>query len=58
MRADGRMMTQSGGQDGLWSRDTPWEEDGYFVSLSYDQTTTSFHTFTTDGILGRDILSE
>jgi len=58
MRADGRMMAQSGGVDGLWSRDTSWEEDGYFISYAYDLTDTSFHTFTTQGILGRDILSE
>jgi len=60
MRADGRMRTQSGGDEmaGLWSRDTPWGEDGYFIQYWYDQAATSFHILTTEGIRGRDVLSE
>ncbi|MHC4992682.1 MAG: type II secretion system protein [Planctomycetota bacterium] len=50
--ADGRMSTQSG--HGLWSRDTPFGGDGYFIELSFDFATTSFHILTTDGIRGRD----
>jgi type II secretory pathway pseudopilin PulG len=57
-RADGRMRAQTGGVYGLWSRDTFWGEDGYYISAGYDQAATSFHVFTTDGIRGRDIMSE
>ena len=44
---------------GLWSKDTPFGDDGYFQDLSYDNPSgpdvgTSFHIFTVDGILGRD----
>ena len=57
-RADGRVRGQTGGRAGLWTRETPWGEDGYFISLGYDQAATSFHIFTTDGIQGRDVVSE
>ncbi|NNM27675.1 MAG: type II secretion system protein, partial [Phycisphaerales bacterium] len=58
MRADGRIRAQSDDPDaGLWSRDTAWGDDGYFISLGYDQANTSFHVLTTDGIRGRDVLS-
>ena len=55
--ADRKSLNQSG--HGLWSRDTPYGEDGYFMDVSYDNPSgpgmgTSFHIFTTDGILGRD----
>ncbi|MBT8485858.1 MAG: type II secretion system protein [Phycisphaerales bacterium] len=56
MRADGRMQAQTGW--GLWSRDTPFGEDGYLIDLGYDQAATSFHVLTTDGIRGRDILAD
>jgi prepilin-type N-terminal cleavage/methylation domain-containing protein len=56
MRADGRHMEQAG--YGLWTRDTPFGEDGYFISYGYDQAATAFHIFTTDGIKGRDITSK
>jgi hypothetical protein len=42
---------------GLWSKDTPWGEDGYFSEYAYDQAQTSFHILTTDGAEGRDVLS-
>jgi type II secretory pathway pseudopilin PulG len=54
--ADARMDHQSG--HGLWTRDTPFSADGYFIEFGYDQANTSFHILTTDGILGRDTLSE
>lgn len=57
-RADARMLAQSGNGAGLWSRDTHWQDDGYFITAGYDQADTSFHIFTTEGILGRDILAE
>jgi prepilin-type N-terminal cleavage/methylation domain-containing protein len=57
-RADGRMRAQSGGLDGLWSRDTFWGEDGYYIEVGYDFAATSLHIFTTDGIRGRDVISQ
>jgi len=56
MRADGRQTVQGG--SGLWSRDTGMGPNGYFIDASYDQASTSLHVLTTDGILGRDVLSE
>jgi prepilin-type N-terminal cleavage/methylation domain-containing protein len=59
MRADGRMREQTGDDRwGLWSRDTPFGEDGYYSDLGYDQALSSFHILTTDGIRGRDVLSD
>ena len=42
---------------GLWSRDTPFGNGGYFGDEAYDTTNLSHHIFTTDGILGRDTLN-
>ncbi|MHC5004775.1 MAG: type II secretion system protein [Planctomycetota bacterium] len=53
--ADTRMQVQSG--HGLWSRDTPFGGDGYFIDLGYDFASTSFHILTTDGIRGRDTIA-
>lgn len=46
----------------LWVTDTPLagtpfpnSQGGYFMGDAYDDTATSFHILTTDGILGRDI---
>ncbi len=55
-RADGRVRAQSG--IGLWSRDTSFGENGYFINFGYDQADTSYHILTTGGILGRDINAE
>ena len=58
MRADGRVRVQTGNEDwGLWSKDTPWGGDGYLIEIGYDRAATSFHILTTDGIRGRDIVS-
>lgn len=46
------MLGQTG--HGLWSRDTPLGESGYFSDVAYDLTQTSFHVLTTEGIHGRD----
>jgi len=56
IRADGRMSVQMGWGTGwgLWSRDTSFGVNGYFINFSYDQANTSYHILTTDGILGRD----
>jgi len=65
MRADGRMRVQTGSNPsdpdgwGLWSRDTNiGGTNGYLQQYGYDQADTSFHILTTDGIRGRDLMSE
>ncbi len=55
MLADRRYQQQNDGE-GLWSRDTPFGQDGYFIDIGYDFAATSFHVLTTEGALGRDIL--
>jgi len=54
LAADEWMIKQVG--YGLWSRDTPFGENGYFIDLGDDGTPLSHHVLTTDGILGRDTL--
>ncbi len=54
---DARVLEQTRGVDGLWSRDTPFGETGYFGDASFDGTVVSHHILTTDGILGRDRLA-
>lgn len=54
MLADRRHMLQAG--HGLWSRDTPFGDDGYLIETGYDFAETSFHILTTDGCRGRDFL--
>ena len=53
--ADRRINRQSG--HGLWSRDTPFGTDGYFIPEGYDFSSTSFHILTTEGIRGRDTVA-
>ena len=49
------LRKQSG--DGLWSRDTPLGNSGYYGSQASDSLVDTSHTIlTTDGILGRDLL--
>ena len=55
-RDDERVLRQTGGFDGLWSRDTPLGTAGYFGHGSFDGTIVSHHILTTDGIRGRDTL--
>jgi prepilin-type N-terminal cleavage/methylation domain-containing protein len=57
-RFDGRVKVQSAGDTGLWSRDTPFGDDGYFIGRSWDDANTSFHILTTDGVRGRDVLTD
>ena len=53
MEASTRSLVQ-GGYD-LWSKDTPFGSNGYFIADGWDYIAdTSFHVLTTDGILGRD----
>jgi hypothetical protein len=54
MSADRRHERQAG--HGLWSRDTPFGEDGYLIADGYDFAAASFHILTIDGVLGRDAL--
>jgi prepilin-type N-terminal cleavage/methylation domain-containing protein len=59
MRADGRVRQQTGEANwGLWSKDTPWGEDGYLSEYGYDQAATSYHILKTDGIRGRDVIPD
>jgi hypothetical protein len=53
---DARILGQTGGVDGLWSRDTPLGPEGYFGQFAVDGTLASPHILTTDGIRGRDRL--
>ncbi len=43
---------------GLWSRDTPFGNNGYFIDNGYDFAENSFHILTTEGARGRDILGK
>ena len=52
MSSDRRSTVQSG--YGLWRRDTPFTENGYFIDDGYDFTETSFHILTVNGARGRD----
>ena len=54
MSSDRRHVRQTG--HGLWSRDTPFGEDGYFIDDGYDFASTSFHILTTEGVRGRDTI--
>jgi prepilin-type N-terminal cleavage/methylation domain-containing protein len=57
MSSDRRSLRQTGGDEdghGLWSRDTSFLEDGYFIPEGYDFVETSFHILTIDGVRGRD----
>jgi prepilin-type N-terminal cleavage/methylation domain-containing protein len=59
MLADNRVRVQTGDPNwGLWSKDTYWGEDGYLIQYGYDWAATSFHILTTDGIRGRDFVSD
>jgi hypothetical protein len=57
--ADAAVQAANGGAgfDGLWSRSTPFGEDGYFGEVSFDGTRVSHHVLTADGILGRDTVN-
>jgi prepilin-type N-terminal cleavage/methylation domain-containing protein len=54
MAADNRVAASQGS---VWSKNTPFGNNGYYGSQSYDfLVKTSFHILTTDGIEGRDVL--
>jgi prepilin-type N-terminal cleavage/methylation domain-containing protein len=52
MSSDRRAQRQTG--YGLWSRDTPFGDNGYFISIGYDFAATGYHILTIDGARGRD----
>ena len=56
MSSDRRNMNQIG--YGLWSRDTAFGENGYFIDDGYDFAATSFHILTIDGVRGRDTIGK
>ncbi len=58
LAADQQILKQTGGVDGLWHRGTSFGEDGYYIRFGFDDVPLSHHILTTDGILGRDTLSE
>jgi len=58
MDADSRADSDTTGQGcGLWLRDTPFGDEGYYGAQAYDTIVeTSFHILTRGGIAGRDIV--
>ena len=60
VRADSRMRAQTQSEEwGLWSKDTPMGDNGFFDAYRYDLgIPSSFHILTTDGIRGRDITAD
>jgi prepilin-type N-terminal cleavage/methylation domain-containing protein len=56
MSSDRRSLRQTG--VGLWTRDTPFGTDGYFISDGYDFAATSYHILTTEGVRGRDTVGQ
>jgi len=52
MSSDQRHQRQVG--FGLWSRDTPFGDNGYLIADGYDFAASSFHILTIDGVRGRD----
>jgi prepilin-type N-terminal cleavage/methylation domain-containing protein len=56
MSSDRRQAAQDPHGAGLWSRDTPFGEDGYLIADGYDFANTSYHILTAEGVRGRDTL--
>ncbi|MHC4590972.1 MAG: hypothetical protein ACYTAQ_17045 [Planctomycetota bacterium] len=56
MSSDRRQQQQSPDGAGLWSRDTPFGDDGYLISDGYDFAATSYHVLTIGGVRGRDTI--
>ena len=56
LSCDRRDARQSTDQAGLWSRDTPFGDDGYLMNDGYDFAETSYHVLTIDGVRGRDTI--
>ncbi len=61
MSSDRRNLRQTGGEDigvGLWTRDTPFLANGFFILEAYDFVETSYHILTTNGVRGRDTVGK
>ena len=61
MSSDRRNIRQTGGEKtgvGLWSRDTSFLVEGFFIEEAYDFVDTSFHILTTNGARGRDTVGK
>ena len=43
---------------GLWTRDTSFLTDGFFILEAYDFVETSYHILTTEGARGRDTVGK
>jgi hypothetical protein len=43
-KADSRVRAQTSDLNGLWSQDTKYGDDGYFIDYGYDFAATSFHS--------------
>ncbi len=57
MSSDRRHKRQTGGEEtgvGLWTRDTSFLAEGFFIEEAYDFVDTSYHILTTNGARGRD----
>ncbi len=61
MSSDRRNIRQTGGEEtgvGLWTRDTSFLEEGFFIEEAYDFVDTSYHILTTNGARGRDTVGK
>ncbi len=61
MSSDRRQIRQTGGEDdgiGLWTRDTTFEDEGFYIPDAYDFVETSYHILTTEGARGRDTVGK
>ncbi len=56
MSSDRRVTRQNEDGAGLWSKDTSFQDDGYFIGDGYDHAKTSYHILTIDGVRGRDTI--
>jgi prepilin-type N-terminal cleavage/methylation domain-containing protein len=54
MSSDRRVLQQAG--YGLWTRDTTFGDNGYFIADGYDFAATGAHILTLDGARGRDTI--
>ena len=61
MSSDRRQIRQTGGDEdgvGLWTRDTTFFEDGFYIPDAYDFVETSYHILTVEGARGRDTVGK
>ncbi len=56
MSSDRRVARQNEDGVGLWTKDTTFGDDGYFISDAYDHSKTAYHILTVDGARGRDTI--